>query len=185
MSKSQLLIGVLVLACSGVHPSSAEIYVVNAYDLNLEVSPVAAINVINLGAEIVGITDVSARVVGIGGGGTFDCIEPIPDGWYDLDVKFAFGNGWFGFSTTNQVPFDVVADHLASDPDPWSVCEGTPQCLIAVTSYAQGTQYSDCQASGVVLPIISHIELTITADTIVPVNRISWGTIKAQYSAGR
>jgi hypothetical protein len=185
MTTVRRIVCLLFLICSGVHISYGETYVVDVYDIAVGVNNVTALNAFNLNAEIVGITGVSVRVVGIGGGGNFECQGSVPDGWYDLDVKLAFGNGWFGFSTSNQVAFDVTPSELESDPDPWSVCEGTTQCALPCTAYAQGTQYLDCVASDVVLPVISHVELTITADSFVSTNRVSWGAIKATYSGGR
>ena len=175
----------LALMVLGVQASNAETHVVDVYDLGIEVSPVGFLNVVNLNAELTGITDVSVRVVGVGGGGNFDCSGATPDGWYDLDVKLAFGNGWFSFPTSHQVAFDVVAGKLESDPDPYSICEGVTQCVLPMTAYAHGTQGSECTSIDVNLPVISHVELTITADSVLPANEVSWGTLKAIYSGGR
>lgn len=177
--------GLIVLMVFGAPASHAETHVVDVYDLAIEVSPVGILNVVDLNAELTGITDVSVRVVGVGGGGNFECFGAIPDGWYDLDVKLAFGNKWFSFPTTNQVAFDEVASEMPSDPDPYSVCEGVTQCVLPMTAYAHGTQDSDCRAMGVTLPVISHVELTITADSVLPTSEVSWGTLKAIYSGTR
>ncbi len=185
MATVRMLIGLFILVFGCVQASTAETYVVDIYDVAVGVSPAGVFNVVNLGAELVGITAVSIRVVGTGGGGTFECTGAIPDGWYDMDVKFAFGNGWYGFPTSNQVAFDVIASELPSDPNPWSACEGTTQCPLPVMAYAQGTQFSACNAIEVTLPVISHVELTITADSIVANSEVSWGTIKALYSGFR
>ena len=179
------LVCILLLVCSGVHPSYGETYVIDVYDLDVGVNGVAAGNFFDLGAEIVGITAVSLRVVGVGGGGNFECQSTGPDGWYDLDVKISFGNDRFGFSTSNQVGFDVIASELESEPNPWSVCEGTTRCSIPVASHAQGDPNYDCWATDVVLPVISHVEVTITAESVVSANSVSWGTVKALYSGGR
>lgn len=183
MTSTRVFFGLLFLLFGFVQASNAETHVVDIYDLAIDVSPAGGLNVINLNAMLTGITDVSVRVVGVGGRGNFDCQGTVPDGWYDLDVKLAFGNGWCRFPTTHQVPFDLIAPEIESGPDPWLVCEGVTQCVLPATAYAHGTQYPDCVAIEVSLPVISHVELTITADSVVPASSVSWGTIKATYSS--
>jgi hypothetical protein len=186
MTTVRVIVCILILVCIGVQASFGETYVVDVYDLYVGISPVGAANPFDLGAELVGITSVSVRVIGVGGGGNFECQGGVPDGWYDLDVRIAFGKGWFVFSTSNQVAFDVTSElEFNLNPNPWLRCEGTTQCALPVTAYAQGTQYSDCWTTDVVVPLISHVEVTIIADSVVSSDSVSWGTIKALYSGGQ
>ena len=182
MLKARLLLGVLFFVSVGFQSSFAETYVVDVYDVNNVVSPVSSYKEVDLGAEIVGITDISVRVFGVGGGGNFECSGDTPDGWYDLDVRLGFSNKWWVFSTVNQAEFDVIATEFPYDEEVWPPCEGSPYCYLLVTSFAQGTQYYECEAIDYVLPVISRVEITITAESVVLETNVSWGSIKAKYS---
>jgi hypothetical protein len=182
MSKASLFLGVLFFVGSGIQSSFAETHVVDVYDVNNVVSPISAFKEVDLGAEIIGITDVSIRAFGVGGGGNFECAGVTPDGWYDLDVRLGFDNKWWVFSTTNQAEFDVIASEFPYHLEVWPSCEGSPQCYLLITSFAQGTQYTECEAIDYVLPVISHVEITITAESVVSETNVSWGSIKAKYS---
>lgn len=176
------LIGLIVLVILGVPASHADTHVLDLYDVPIAVSPAGRFFDVNLNGEITGISHVSIRVEGVGGGGSFDCSGAVPDGYYDLDVEFTFANRWFQFSTSNQVAFDVIASEIGYNPDPIAFCEGVSQCEFTTICFAHGTEYLDCTAIDVELPVISHVEVTITADSVVPTSDISWGTLKAKYS---
>ena len=176
------LIGLFVLVILGVPASHADTHVVDLYDVPIAVSPFISFSGVNLNAEITGISNVSVRVEGVGGGGNFDCNGAVPDGYYDMDVRLTFASGRFEFSTSNLLDFDVIASEIDFDPDPYAVCEGVTQCVLTATCFAQGTQYTDCTATDFTLPVISHVEVTITADSVVPTSDVSWGTVKAIYS---
>ncbi len=172
----------MLMICCVVHGSYGETYVIDVYDVPIEVMPVGAITAVNLDVVIIGISDVSVRVVGVGGGGKFTCPGAAPDGWYELDVRITVGNAWYEFSTSNQVAFDLIAHEIESPPNPWSACEGVPYCVLSATSYAHDSWEIYCSNEEVVLPELSHVELTITADSIVSSNDVPWGRIKAMYS---
>ena len=176
------LIGLFVLVILGVPASHADTHVIDLYDVPIAVSPEGRFFDVNLNAEITGISNVSVRVEGVGGGGSFDCSGAVPDGYYDLDVEFTFANRTFKFSTSNQVAFDVIASLIDYNPDPIAFCEGVTQCEFTSICVAHGTQYLDCTAIDVELPVISHVEVTITADSVVPTSDVSWGTVTAIYS---
>jgi hypothetical protein len=181
MLKSWLFLGALLLFCSGFQTSLAETHFVEVYDLSNAVSDVSAYNEIYFGAELFGITDVSIRAIGVGGGGNFECAGSIPDGWYDFDIRLTFENKDYIISTANQTDFDVVVTESSPTEWPWPSCEGSSICSILVTSFAKGTQYRECEALDFELPVISKVELTITADSVVSETAVSWGTIKARY----
>jgi len=126
------------------------------------------------------------RIVGIGGGGEFDCPSGIADGWYDFDVAVYFGGGEFTVATMNGVPFNQVASQLLFEANPWEYAEGTTSYGIGVMVLPHGPEGSgNCGGIAVTLPVISHIELTIIADSVVTNEEMVWGTLKAKYFGGR
>ena len=183
MKSIRLFICIAVLFAVMVHVAFAETHVIDIYNPAFAESPVASFIAVHLGAELTGITEVSVRIVGTGGGGIFDCPVGVPDGWYDYDIDVLFGGGLFSVSTVNQVAFDQVASLSLFEPNPWKHAEGTTVYGLGVTIYAHGQGgFEPCSGVTVALPEISHIELTIVADSVVSTSGMSWGTLKAQYS---
>ena len=178
--RRQLCLMALVL--SSVAAANAETHTFDIYNPRIGLIPTTAINGFDLNVRLVGITDVSVRVVGTGGSGKFDCPGTTPDGWYDLDVKLEVANRWFEFSTSNQVAFDLSPGVVDIIPGPWIACEDVPTCVLHATSYAHGTDlFNPCDAIEITLPEITHVEVTITADSIVSTSEVSWGVVKGMY----
>ena len=183
MNSIRRFICIAVLVVAMVQASFAETHVIDIYNPSFAESPIASWVVVDLGAVLTGITEVSVRIIGIGGGGVFECPAGVVDGWYDYDIDVLFGGGRFSVSTVNQVAFDQVASLSLFEPNPWEHAEGTTVYGLGVTIYAHGQGgFEPCSGVTVALPEISHVELTIVADSVVSTSGMSWGTLKAQYS---
>ena len=183
MKSTRFFICIAVLVIAMVQVSFAETHVIDIYDPAFAESPEASLIFLDLGAELTGITEVSVRVVGTGGGGIFECPVGVVDGWYEYDIDVIFGGGRFSVPTVNQVAFDQIAALSLFEPNPWEYAEGTTHYGLGVTIYAHGQRGLEvCSGVAVTPPEISHIELTIVADSVVSTSEISWGALKAQYS---
>ena len=183
MNSIRRFICVAVLVAAMVQVSFAETHVIDVFNPTLAEYPIASLVAVDFGAVLTGITEVSARISGTGGGGIFECPAGGADGWYDYDIAVYFGGGEFSVSTVNQVAFDEVADLSLFEPNPWEYAEGITSYGVGVTIYAHGPDGTKaCSGTNVALPEISHIELTIVAASVVSNSEIPWGTLKAQYS---
>ena len=135
---------------------------------------------LDLGAEVSGISRVDIRAVGIGGQGYYTCRGPEQSGWFDMDIQIRLGNHWFVASADYLKAFDVTGEAVVPEGDPGG-CENTPNCPLMVTDWPQGVDSDWCMLEDAFLPEVSLKEITITCDTLVSSGQKTWGAIKAIY----
>lgn len=173
------LLGAIATVAVIVSPAMAATHTVEIADLQL-----GHLQVIDLGVQFSGITEVTLRAVGVGGRGLYECVAPAEGGWRDLDLGICLGNGCIEFSTVQDVPYDVTQTAVSTDGG-WQACEGVTQCPVHLLAEPRGIVNYDwrlyCGLVQADLPPVSRLVITITADSVVAAERRSWGALKALY----
>lgn len=178
-----LRIFIAVLACSVVLPSVAA-----ADTLVSVLEPVSLTepNEFDLGGTVSGITEVTMRVTGVGGAICKSCSD-IDDTVHQVLFDFKYDVRMDDASLAEFYPgsgdydFDVDVVLMPGVPD-WSSLEDG--WATVTVQYATYENISPRCTSGLfcsVYPEMHRIELTITADSVVPVATTTWSRMKALY----
>ncbi len=137
---------------------------------------------IEIGALLDGVSSVSVRVVGIGGGGIFDCPGEASDGWRDLEIRIRFGGRIFRMRQIDQVAFDETVTKTDWQENPMSPIEGASIVSLGARAGASLVDvFFYCAVTTAVLPVISQVEITIEASSVVGTAECSWGALKSHY----
>ncbi len=182
MSKSAVVVFCVFIVASMVASASGETFVITVNDPPIALTPTAMLVPLDFGAELSGISSVSVRVVGIGGGGDFDCYDSFYDGWHALSVDVLVGGSHNVVLAESDVSFDTVGTQSFFEANPWEYMEGTARYGMGVTAKLFGVpSEAYCDSVAITMPQIELIELTIVCDSVVANEKASWGTIKALY----
>ena len=162
--------------------SFAETHVINPYNFAPALSPDINVYPVETGAALDGVSSVSVRVVGIGGGGFFDCPGEASDGWRDLEIVIQFGGRNFRMRPMDQLAFDETVTKTDWEENPMSPIEGA--VIVSLGSRAGASlaeAFLNCTVTSADLPVLSYVEITIEASSVVGTAECSWGTLKSHY----
>ena len=141
---------------------------------------------VDLGVALVGVTDVSIRAVGYGGGQHGWCEmmdEPWGyDFWLEYTVEYTLDGAFGGFVAPLQQPYDATVMLTAvADPAGWSFLEDGRADLTIGRHHGFDFDMIHCYPMGYEELTIEQLVLTVTCGSTVPTETMSFGTVKALY----
>lgn len=142
---------------------------------------------VDLGATFVNVTDVSIRADGYGGGQHGWCEmmeEPWGyDFWLEFTVDFSLDGAAYGsFGAPLQVPYDATLPItlVAGQPD-WGFLEDGRAELSIGWHHDFHFDMIHCLPVGYESLTIDQLVLTVTCESVVPTESLSFGSVKALY----
>lgn len=187
---SPLLVGVLISMLVVVASQSArpEVLVWN-FDYPFAAGGIVAMD---LGATMTGITEVMIEVEGIGGERRFICyVDPLLESsrpfhgylFFDKDINTSAiaGEFFLGQLPGPGMPFDGNGPLDASGG--WSFLEDGIFTLTVQYDMVEPLpwDYPICIQLGATWPVIAHLMLSITCESVVPNELTAWGAVKVLY----